>query len=338
MRASRTRYAASVVVRLLFGLAGGSPGCGRTELENAEPCDPFTDTTRACVGFCGGGTQSCLDGTWHACEVPVVVRACANDCGAGTESCFDKQWHACDVATVTRVCSSACGDGHESCAEGRWGACDAPPPRPPILATTVRDFHAHMPPDFEVDLFGTNDDLGVVEPDLGSDDTPVYAGHPTTPTTSGAANFHAWYHDDPSFNMSTRIDLALTTAGGASDFFVYSNASFFPIDNQLFGNEGLSHNFHFTLEAHTHFRYQGGEVFSFSGDDDTWVFVNRRLAINLGGIHSTETATINLDPSASALGLVKGERYQLDIFFAERHTSGSTFTIRTSIADASSCP
>ncbi len=29
--------------------------------------------------------------------------------------------------------------------------------------------------------------------------------------------------------------------------------------------------------------------------------------------------------------MVKGQSYPLDIFFAERHTIGSTFTIRTSI-------
>jgi len=67
------------------------------------------------------------------------------------------------------------------------------------------------------------------------------------------------------------------------------------------------------------------------------VFINRQLAINLGGVHAMEMGTVTLDYAAAALGLLKGERYQLDIFFAERHTSQSTFRIRTSIADASSC-
>jgi fibro-slime domain-containing protein len=317
-------------------------GCGRTQLDPAEPCDPDTDTTRPCAGFCGAGTQICDagDGTWHACVVPVVTRPCANDCGDGAESCFDKQWHACEVPPATRVCSTACGDGHESCALGTWGACDAPQPNPPKLTTTVRDFHAHNPPDFELPITGDNDDPAIVEPELGSDDTPVYAGNPTTLTTSGAVNFHEWYHDSldsPPVNMSTQISLPLSVAAGAPDFYVYDNLSFFPIDNQLFGNEGLPHNYHFTLEAHTHFQYRGGEIFSFAGDDDTWVFINRRIAINLGGVHATEGATVSLDAKAGDLGIVIGGRYQLDIFFAERHTISSTFRIRTSIADASSC-
>ena len=318
-------------------------GCGRTQLDPAEPCDPDTDTTRPCAGYCGAGTQTCDagDGTWHACEVPVVTRPCANDCGDGTESCFDKQWHTCEVPMVTRTCSTVCGDGHESCALGTWGACDAPQPKPPKLTTTVRDFDAHHPPDFERDdIMGNNDDLGIVEPLLGADNTPVYAGNPTTPTTSGAMNFHDWYHTSqasPPVNMSTQISLPLTLAAGSPDFYVYNNQAFFPIDDRLFGNEGRAHNYHFTLEAHTTFRYRGGEIFQFAGDDDTWVFINRRIAINLGGVHTTESQTVNLDSRAGDLGIVVGERYQLDIFFAERHTVSSTFMIRTSIADASAC-
>ena len=315
----------------------GAPGCGRTELDPAEPCDGDIDTTRACAGFCGTGTQTCTEGFWRACEVPMTTRPCSNDCGQGTEACFDRQWHTCEVEPVTRSCSSPCGDGHESCRDNQWAACDAPQPKPPKLSTTVRDFHAHQPVDFELDLMGNHSETGIVEFDLGPDDKPVYAGHPTTDSTSGAANFNEWYHDVPGVNLSTPISLPLTATGGLVDFYVYDNRTFFPIDDKLFGNEGRAHNYHFTLEAHTHFRYVGGEVFTFSGDDDTWVFINRKLAIDLGGIHATETATVMLDAAASGLAMIKGERYQLDIFFAERHTIGSTFTIRTSIADASSC-
>jgi fibro-slime domain-containing protein len=337
-RSAGRRLSVAARVAAVAALATVAAACGRTELDPAEPCDGAIDTTRACSGFCGAGTQTCTDGFWRACEVPLTTRPCSNDCGPGTEACFDQQWHTCKVEPVTRSCSSACGDGHESCREGTWTACDAPQPKPPKLSTTVRDFHAHHPVDFEVNLMGNQNETGVVEFDLGPDDKPVYAGHPTTATTSGAANFDQWYHDVPGVNVSTAISLPLTAAAGQTDFYVYSNLSFFPIDNQLFGNEGLPHNYHFTLEAHTHFRYVGGETFTFAGDDDTWVFINRRLAIDLGGIHLTQTATVVLDAAASALQMIKGERYQLDIFFAERHTNQSTFSIRTSIADASSCP
>jgi fibro-slime domain-containing protein len=65
----------------------------------------------------------------------------------------------------------------------------------------------------------------------------------------------------------------------------------------------------------------------FTGDDDLWVFINNRLVIDLGGVHGPESASVNLD----TLGLTAGNTYNFDLFFAERHTSGSNFRVETSI-------
>src|SRR4029079_11380847 len=97
-----------------------------------------------------------------------------------------------------------------------WAACDAPRPLPPILTTIVRDFHAHNPPDFELDVSearmsagktSRDPDLCIVESELGADGTPVYASHPTTLTTTGVADFNQWYHDVPGVHLKTMIDL-----------------------------------------------------------------------------------------------------------------------------------
>lgn len=190
------------------------------------------------------------------------------------------------------------------------------------LTTTVRDFNASHP-DFE-ELIQT--DPGIVLSTLGGDGKPVYAGLAGNPTTSGASNFNQWYNDVAGVNLSTSYDLVLSDIGGG--IYQYSNPSFFPIDGQLLGNEGRGHNYHFTLELHSQFTYQAGQTFKFTGDDDVFVFIDDELVIDLGGVHSAQSATVNLD----TLGLTAGQNYSFDLFFAERHTSESSFTMQTSIA------
>lgn len=267
--------------------------------------------------------------------MPAVTRACADGCGAGEESCEDGIWQGCRVPEVKRPCESVCGAGNETCRAGVWGRCDAPLPKPPKLESVVRDFSPTTHPDFEA-AFQKGVDPGIVQPTLGADDKPVYAGAPRTKTTSGAPQFAQWFNDAP-VNRTSSLDLQLSPSKDDAALFVYDNHAFFPIDDQLLGNEGRAHNFHFTLEASTSFQYVGGEVFSFAGDDDMWVFVNRQLVIDLGGLHQSMFEEVAIEPLEGALGLVKGNVYPLHFFFAERHTTASNFTIHTSIAEPGSC-
>ncbi|EYF07248.1 fibro-slime domain-containing protein [Chondromyces apiculatus] len=215
--------------------------------------------------------------------------------------------------------TSGSGGGGIGGSGGAGGECGT------ALQGIVRDFQVSHP-DFEDDL-GT--DLGIVEPLLGDDGKPVYAGDPATPTTSGREAFDQWYRDEPGVNQAIPVSITLEPAGDG--LYAYDNSAFFPIDDQGFGNEGNIHNYHFTYEIHTEFDYKGGEVFNFRGDDDVFTFINGHLAIDLGGVHGPQSASVDLDARSEEFGIAPGNRYTLDFFFAERHTSQSNFRIETSI-------
>ncbi len=105
---------------------------------------------------------------------------------------------------------------------------------------------------------------------------------------------------------------------------------FFPLDwrgQDPVGSWG-GHNFGFCMEMHTTFIYQSGMKFEFTGDDDTWVFINDDMVIDLGGMHPARNAILNLDNLTS---LKFGNIYNFDFFQCERHEWASSSRIVTNI-------
>ena len=154
---------------------------------------------------------------------------------------------------------------------------------------------------------------------------------PPTFEIESTRSFNQWYNTISGVNLEIPAELPLTDDG--TGVYVYDSNAFFPLDNQGFMNTpGESHNYHFTTEAHVRFTYEAGQVFTFRGDDDLWIFVNGKLALDVGGLHQALEGTIAFDAQASKLGITPGGQYQMDIFHAERQTSESNFRIETNIS------
>ncbi len=218
-----------------------------------------------------------------------------------------------------------------------------PPPACGTIQVVYRDFKP-MDTDFGCHQKGNPAWPGLVLQDIGADQKPQYNPNPPappngwvgiTPQITSADSFAQWYNTIDGVNLEVKGELMLMEI--MPGIYSFSSNAFYPLTGLGFGNnvtpnwEGQSFpdiNGAFTTEIHTSFKYEPGQTFNFSGDDDVWVYIDGKLAMDLGGLHGVVNGSIQLD----TLGLTPGETYALDAFHAERCDSGSNFRIDTSIA------
>lgn len=303
--------------------------CNDGVREGSEPCDDGNNVVGdGCTPFCEVEPDCSAGACTSACGDGIILPSDAEECDDGNNLDGDG-------------CSSACKT------ETGYECDEVTAALPPVLQVpiTYRDFIG-IPtgggvkhPDFET--YAGQGTPGLVEATLGSDGKPVYtgiceAGNITGPCPYGAqttskADFDQWYRSVPAVNKTKVTKLSLDRQPDGTYYF--PTAAFFPWDGGGWvaaGKEAAysEHNFAFTSELRYWFEFKGDEKLIFSGDDDVWVFINKKLALDLGGLHSKKSGSVTLDASkAVALGLVAGNIYEIVLFHAERHTHQSNFNL-----------
>lgn len=159
-----------------------------------------------------------------------------------------------------------------------------------------------------------------------------------TDNGAGTYSFEAGYSDNPKYVDYDRTNGTISQGTGGT-----ATVGFYPLDKLGYEQSGLltktsaidaTHNGSFTLRGESQFVYNKASklYFTFTGDDDVYMYINGVLALDLDGAHGRNSKTVNLnDLDATKYGLKEGQVATFTFFYMERCSDASTFGIKTNM-------
>jgi fibro-slime domain-containing protein len=111
----------------------------------------------------------------------------------------------------------------------------------------------------------------------------------------------------------------------------FDEPEFFPVDSisrqrriTLPDGSLVANDYAYCMEINAALTYKGGETLKIRGDDDTWVFLDNRLAVDQGGIHFAQDGTVALDTLPFLKGKL-GRTMDLDVYYCSRQPGTAVF-------------
>ncbi|MCI8894523.1 MAG: fibro-slime domain-containing protein, partial [Lachnospiraceae bacterium] len=124
------------------------------------------------------------------------------------------------------------------------------------------------------------------------------------------------------------LDLKFNRKYGSGGWDAFPNA-----------DDGCDHNSYFGMQYAINFSYTdtycGPLEYLFFGDDDMWVFLDGKLICDIGGVHSSVGALVDL---WDYLTPKDAGKHTLQVFYTERGASGSTCYMQFTLPSVSSAP